>query len=56
LTAFAQKNAKNKKTSLHYCAYLIPVDLSSWHKKVAEELNMEYDDEGLVVGETREVM
>jgi len=32
------------------------VDLSSWHKKVAEELNTEYDDEGLLIGQTHEVV
>jgi len=34
---------------------LFIVDLSSWHKKISEEMELEFDDEDIEVGETIEV-
>jgi hypothetical protein len=34
---------------------LFIVDLSSWHKKISEEMELEFDDEDVEVGETIEV-
>jgi hypothetical protein len=34
---------------------LFLVDLSSWHKKISEEMALEFDDEDIEVGETVEV-
>ena len=34
---------------------LFIVDLSSWHKKISEEMELELDDEDIEVGETIEV-
>jgi hypothetical protein len=34
---------------------LLPVDLSSWHEKICDEMELEYDDEAIEVGTTVEV-
>jgi hypothetical protein len=34
---------------------LFLVDLSSWHNKISEEMELKFDDEDIEVGETVEV-
>ncbi|XP_059472020.1 guanine nucleotide-binding protein-like 1 [Neocloeon triangulifer] len=48
--------AEGAEQLLQACENIVSgqVDLSSWHKKVAEELNTEYDDDHLIIGQTHE--
>ncbi|CAB3375782.1 Hypothetical predicted protein [Cloeon dipterum] len=48
--------AEGAEQLLNACENIVSgqVDLSSWHKKVAEELNTVYEDDNLIVGKTLE--
>jgi ribosome biogenesis GTPase A len=49
--------AEGAKMLLEACKSIVnnEVDLSSWHKKISEEMELEFDDEDIEVGETIEM-
>ncbi|PNF33462.1 hypothetical protein B7P43_G03010 [Cryptotermes secundus] len=49
--------AEGAKILLEACKCIVnnKVDLSSWHKKISEEMELEFDDEDIEVGETVEM-
>ncbi|GFG32691.1 hypothetical protein Cfor_05158 [Coptotermes formosanus] len=49
--------AEGAKTLLEACKSIVnnEVDLSSWHKKISEEMELEFDDDDIEVGESIEM-